>query len=638
MAFDFKKEYKEFYMPKNKPEIVNVPKANYVAVRGKGNPNEEGGAYQQAISVLYAVAYTLKMSYKTDYKIEGFFEYVVPPLEGFWWQDGIDGVDYTDKSTFNWISVIRLPDFITEKDFNWAVKTATKKKKLDCSSAEFLTIDEGLCVQIMHLGAFDDEPATVALMDKYLDEKGYVNDISDTRFHHEIYMSDARKVAPEKWKTVIRHPIKNIEHSLDSAEEIVVGEFEEIKSNLGLEVVLNEMLPTELIENGYRKMSVNEAAYIEPLFEMAPQLVVDKMNRAAVEHVFKEATANSYKCILDPTKHLATIKGTTDVYIGGALDNKTNQLAGQARWLKNDAQLSVSNLPNIALNAFNALSIITGQYFMSQVNANLGEIHSGIKGIQKYLEDKEESELETAFQELAEILAHLQFIRKSSDRVNSTIIQLDSIRNVSKNSINLHKMQIDNVIKTATFADKETIITENLNKIRKSLVQYRFAVHIYNLAHILKIYLSNIIDVDELTLYRDELAEITAKYKAVFKKSITWSERYLNDTNVLNKASKMQIIMSIGTGVALTLMGGKCNSYKFGGQAAFLVSDLFDEKRNKKKNQMVISHDEYKDYMSDMRMVESSIVAMDNYINETRNVSEIVMHENEYYISHIKKE
>ena len=210
MAFDFKKEYKEFYMPKNKPEIVNIPEANYIAVRGKGDPNEEGGAYQKAIGVLYAVAYTLKMSYKTDYKIKGFFEYVVPPLEGFWWQDDTSGVDYTDKSSFNWISVIRLPDFVTKKDFEWAVKTATEKKRIDLSSAEFMTVSEGLCVQIMHLGPFDDEPASVALMDEYLSENGYVNDITDTRLHHEIYMSDARKVAPEKWKTVIRHPIKKI--------------------------------------------------------------------------------------------------------------------------------------------------------------------------------------------------------------------------------------------------------------------------------------------------------------------------------------------------------------------------------------------------------------------------------------------
>ena len=210
MAFDFKKAYKEFYLPKNKPEIVTVPKANYIAVRGKGDPNEEGGAYQQAISVLYAVAYTLKMSPKTDHRIEGFFEYVVPPLEGFWWQEHADGVDDPDKSAFHWISVIRLPDFVSREDFDWAVRTAAKKKKLDCSSAEFLTIEEGLCVQIMHLGPFDNEPETVALMDAYLAENGYVTDITGDRLHHEIYMSDARKVAPEKWKTVIRHPIRKM--------------------------------------------------------------------------------------------------------------------------------------------------------------------------------------------------------------------------------------------------------------------------------------------------------------------------------------------------------------------------------------------------------------------------------------------
>ena len=208
MAFDFKKEYKEFYMPKNKPQIVEIPRTNYIAVRGKGDPNDEHGTYKQAIGVLYAIAYTLKMSYKTNNKINGFFEYVVPPLEGFWWQDGVNGVNYADKNSFNWISVIRLPDFVEKNDFEWAVETASKKKKLDCSSAEFLTIDEGLCVQIMHIGSYDDEPATVELMDKFLTENGYENDFSDTRLHHEIYLSDARRVAPEKLKTVIRHPVK----------------------------------------------------------------------------------------------------------------------------------------------------------------------------------------------------------------------------------------------------------------------------------------------------------------------------------------------------------------------------------------------------------------------------------------------
>ena len=210
MAFDFKKEYKEFYMPKSKPEIVNVPKANYIAIRGEGNPNDEGGEYQKAIEVLYAVAYTLKMSYKTDHRIEGFFDYVVPPLEGFWWQDHTKGMDYNRKEDLNFISIIRLPDFVTKDDFNWAIDEATKKKKQDFSRVEFFTYDEGVCVQCMHIGSYDDEPATVELMHDYMKEKGYELDITDMRYHHEIYLSDPRKCDVSKLKTVIRHPIKKI--------------------------------------------------------------------------------------------------------------------------------------------------------------------------------------------------------------------------------------------------------------------------------------------------------------------------------------------------------------------------------------------------------------------------------------------
>ena len=211
MAFDFEKEFKEFYLPKNKAELVNVPAMNYIAVSGEGDPNVEGGAYQQAVGILYAVAYTLKMSYKTDYKIDGFFEYVVPPLEGFWRQDNTDTIDYSRKDAFRWTSVIRLPDFVTKENFDWAVRTASQKKKLDCSAAKFLTVEEGLCVQMLHLGPYDTEPETVARMDSYLRENGYAPDINDTRLHHEIYLSDPRKTAPEKWKTVIRHPVKKAE-------------------------------------------------------------------------------------------------------------------------------------------------------------------------------------------------------------------------------------------------------------------------------------------------------------------------------------------------------------------------------------------------------------------------------------------
>lgn len=208
MAFDFKKEYKEYYMPKNKPSIVTVPRMNYIAVRGQGDPNAEDSEYKQAIGLLYGIAFTIKMSKKGSHQIEGYFDYVVPPLEGFWWQDDIIDVDFSRKDDFKWISVIRLPDFVTEDDFNWAVGEASARKKVDFSKVEFLTYDEGLCVQCMHIGSYDDEPATVALMHEFMESRGYALDITDKRLHHEIYLSDARKVAPEKRKTVIRHPIK----------------------------------------------------------------------------------------------------------------------------------------------------------------------------------------------------------------------------------------------------------------------------------------------------------------------------------------------------------------------------------------------------------------------------------------------
>lgn len=211
MAFDYKKEYKEFYMPKNKPGIVEVPPMNYLAVRGKGDPNAEGSEYKESIGLLYAIAFTIKMSKKGSHQIEGYFDYVVPPLEEFWWQDNIKGIDYSHKEDFRFISVIRLPDFVTKKDFDWAIEEAARKKKQDFSKVEFLTYEEGLCVQCMHIGPYDDEPKTVSLMHDFMTEAGYELDITEKRLHHEIYLSDARKVAAERLKTVIRHPIKRKE-------------------------------------------------------------------------------------------------------------------------------------------------------------------------------------------------------------------------------------------------------------------------------------------------------------------------------------------------------------------------------------------------------------------------------------------
>lgn len=211
MAFDFKKEYKEFYLPKNQPSIVTVPVINYLAVQGAGNPNDENGEYKTSIGLLYAIAFTIKMSKKSEHKIAGYFDYVVPPLEGFWWQDGSKtGIDYNRKDDLQFISAIRLPDFVSKGDFDWAIAEATRKKRQDFSKVEFWSYDEGVAVQCMHLGSYDDEPKTVDLMRQFAEENSYEIDLSKKRLHHEIYLSDPRRCEVSKLRTVIRHPVKKV--------------------------------------------------------------------------------------------------------------------------------------------------------------------------------------------------------------------------------------------------------------------------------------------------------------------------------------------------------------------------------------------------------------------------------------------
>lgn len=205
MPFDFKKEYKSLYQPKTIPEIITVPPITYAAVRGEGDPNKEGGAYKNAVGVLYGILYSIKMSGRGEHAIDGYFDFIVPPLEGFWEND-----EYTNKERFRWISVLRLPYFVTEEVFEWAKSEASHKKKIDCSAAEILKMNEGLCVQCMHVGSYDNEPQTVTKMDAFLAENGFANDFTDNRLHHEIYISDPNKCAEEKRKTIIRHPIAAI--------------------------------------------------------------------------------------------------------------------------------------------------------------------------------------------------------------------------------------------------------------------------------------------------------------------------------------------------------------------------------------------------------------------------------------------
>lgn len=207
--FDFKKEYKELYMPDKKPTIIDVPEMLFLQVAGKGDPNTSPD-YKNALEILYGLSYTIKMSKMKGNQPAGYFDFVVPPLEGFWWLEDVNyrGGPILDKNKFGWISAIRQPDFVTKEVFHDA-KIALQKKKpeLDVSLASLKRIKEGLCVQIMHIGSYDEEPESIERMEQYAIDLGYKIEINEDRRHHEIYMNDARKTPKEKLRTIIRHPI-----------------------------------------------------------------------------------------------------------------------------------------------------------------------------------------------------------------------------------------------------------------------------------------------------------------------------------------------------------------------------------------------------------------------------------------------
>lgn len=208
---DYKKAFKELYSPKTIPSAIEVPEMKFIQVDGRGDPNEPDGDYQKAIELLYALTFTIKMSPKSGVALDGYFEYVVPPLEGLWWLADDSEPDFADKSKYFWTSMIRQPEFVTDEIFEYAVQTTrVKKPHIDVSKARFVTFTEGLCVQCMHIGSYDDEPATIAQMKDYMEKNGFAPDLSAARRHHEIYLSDPRRVEASRRKTVLRYPVKKL--------------------------------------------------------------------------------------------------------------------------------------------------------------------------------------------------------------------------------------------------------------------------------------------------------------------------------------------------------------------------------------------------------------------------------------------
>lgn len=422
--------------------------------------------------------------------------------------------------------------------------------------------------------------------------------------------------------------------NLGLLQDITQNEIQEcMKSTFGIEVFVNELSPAELKKHGYRKLSVLEKGYIEPLFRVAPQLIVDRINEDAIKQAFNAATENTFKCILDPSMHLATIKGSPDVFLGTGLDNVTDKIKGQARWLENDAVLSISNAPNIALNAFNALSAVTGQYFIAQVNSKLSVILNEIDKIKQYLDAVQQSELEAALQELYEIVEHIQFIREDPERTRATIIQIDGVRKVARRNINLNSNQIKITINNAAKSDPEDVITKNIDELRQYMIRYRYVVYVHNLAQILKVYLNDITNIEELRIFRHDISSTIDQHIELHKATISWVDKYLEETKALNKVSRTQLFTMAVSGLAAGYLG---RSVSTGGQVALQMNDVFNNNRKKKKEALLVRNDEYQAQMKDMEFIYSSVAAMDKYIDDsTGRKAEVVSIEGEYYIKYI---
>lgn len=409
-----------------------------------------------------------------------------------------------------------------------------------------------------------------------------------------------------------------------------------VKDNYGIDFLINDLLPAELEKQGYRKMSLDELHYVKPLFQLAPQLIKDKIYKGAVEQGFKAATENSYKCLLDTSKmHLATIKGKTDVFIGSGLNNATNKVEGQARWIKNEAVLSISNASQFALTAFNTLSTVTGHYFMAQINANLLDMKGGIDGIKQYIDDVKQSELKAALLELNDIIEHIRFIKNDPERVYTTKIQIDDIRNVARTNIIFYKNQIEKIMRDGKSADKETVIKKNTKELKNNIVQYRYAVYVYNLAQIQKIYLNDITDVEELSIFRNKICNIVNQYKKTIDDATVWGGKYIDEANTLNEASKRQILITLGSGILGDVIGRKTGNYELARETKSLVNKVFINSRKKKKDAYILSNDEFHIQMNNTELIDSAITAMDRYIDMMGKRAEIVSIEGDCYIKYI---
>lgn len=401
----------------------------------------------------------------------------------------------------------------------------------------------------------------------------------------------------------------------------------------GIKFNYNNLNLEELLEKGYKKVENDKIGEFEQLFKVAPNILLNECKTKNIENVIK----NSYKCILDPNRHLATVKGTSNIFIGAALDNDTNQLKGQARWIKNDKQLEILKIQNIISNTYNVLSLITAQHFLSQINTNLVNIKNNINNLQKYMENREESEINTSFQEVCQILNHLKYIKEDDNRLKNTIINLDNIRKIAKNSINMQIIQLEYIKKSLDNKDKKELIKEKFENSMNCLNKYLLSIITYNTAHIIKIYLNNITDIEELKLYRNEIELIIEDYEKAFNESNIWLNEYVENVKSLNKFNIIEIGKCVGEAL-VDIYKMKNNLFLFTSNFLWLETyNNIEENKIKIKDEIIYNNEEYREKLKNNFINNNFIIAIDEYIDNINKQVSIVMINKDYYIKYLEK-
>lgn len=430
------------------------------------------------------------------------------------------------------------------------------------------------------------------------------------------------------WDKPLSQSNNNENRNLTPAEKRALHD--NLRDEYGISVTQEVISPAVIQEKGYRRINADEVARFSSVFQYVPQIASAQIMEGAVQAAFSAATEGTYILRLDAGMHLCRSRLTPGAFRAVGLDNATNKIAGNAELFTNDAMLSVSKAPQIALGVFNVASLITGQYFMSQVNGKLIELKGSVNRVEHFLDASQRSELKAAFQELEDIISRLDFIKADEQKANSTIEQIHNIQRTAQKSMNLRREQIAHEKATASKTDKDEEIARKLDAIGKYMVEYRYAAQLYCVATLLEIQLRGITDTAELSAYRTQMNSRVEQYMNDYTLCEHDLEDYLSKNHVLNDRSLLQNLATGSAVVASVALGGIVGIFP-GLRLTSNVDALFKDHQKQKKAERVGFVKHFMNEISDVSSLLSPIKAVTNYISSVGKDIEIVKIGDDYY-------